>query len=164
MPRRAAAPAYGDVASGLIGGVLVCTGAALPWLSLFAGLHSYSGLVGLYGRVLFASGAVAAAGGVAMLVRHERWLRRVVGAAGVAQTLFIVWLLIGLRETTGALGGMHAMLVARPGPGLFVALAGAILVASTVRRRDSSPSSSLGPEPRMTASGNASGVVARGNA
>jgi hypothetical protein len=163
-PLRARAPEYRDVAPALIGGALVCTGAALPWLSLFAGLQSYSGLVGLYGRVLFASGLVAAAGGVAMLVRRERWLRPVVGAVGVAQTLFVVWLVIGLRATTRELGGMHAMLVARPGPGLFVALAGAILIASALWLRASSAPSALGADPRMSASGKAAGATARGDA
>ena len=45
------------------GGVLVGVGAALPWLSLFAGLQSYSGLVGLYGRLLIVGAALAVAGG-----------------------------------------------------------------------------------------------------
>lgn len=165
MTKRAPTSAHrAAIACALIGGALVCTGTMLPWLSFFAGLKTYSGLVGLYGRVLFAGGALAVVGGGAMLVRRDRWLRRVVGAAGVAQTLFVVWLLIGLRATTRELGGMHAMLVARPGPGLFVALAGAILIASTLRPRASPPPSSLGPEPPTAVSGNASGAPARGNA
>jgi len=101
----------------------------LPWLSLFAGLHSYSGMIGLYGRLLFAGGTLALVGGVAVLVRSDRWLRPGVGALGVLLALFTSWLLIGLRATTRTLGG-HPLLIARPGPGLFVALAGALVVAA----------------------------------
>ena len=111
----------------LVGGALVCVGTTLPWLSFFAGLQSLSGLVGLYGRMLFASGALAVLSGTAMLQHRHRWLPATIAGLGVIQTLFVVWLLIGLRSTLRQLG-MHAMLLARPGPGLFVALAGALLV------------------------------------
>ncbi len=110
------------------GGALVCVGAWLPWLSLFAGLHSYSGMFGLYGRLLFAGGVLAVAGGAAMLVRSDRWLRPGVGALGLLLSIFTSWLLLGLRSTTRALRG-HPVLIARPGPGLFVALVGALTVA-----------------------------------
>jgi len=112
----------------IVGGVLVGIGAILPWLSLFAGLQSYSGMIGLYGRLLFGGGVLAVAGGVAMLVRSDRWLRSGVGALGLVLALFTGWLLLGLRWTTRELGG-HPMLIARPGPGLFVALIGAFVVA-----------------------------------
>lgn len=117
----------GSVSSALLGGALVSAGAALPWMSFFAGLQSFSGLVGLYGRILFASGALAVLFGVTMLLRREGWLRRTTAVLGAMQVLFIAWLLVGLRSTLEHLG-MHAMLLARPGPGLFVALAGALLV------------------------------------
>lgn len=117
----------------LSGGALVCIGTALPWLSLFAGLQSYSGLVGVYGRVLFAGGMLAVFGGAALLVRGDRWLFMIVGALGFALTLFVSWLLLGLHATTRELS-MHATLVARPGPGLFVGLGGALLVAATALR------------------------------
>lgn len=112
-----------------VGGLLVCVGTTLPWMSFFAGLHSLSGLVGLYGRILFASGALVVLFGTTMLLRRSPWISLAIGALGVAQTLFVVWLFIGLRTTLQALG-MHAMLLARPGPGLFVALAGAMLVSA----------------------------------
>lgn len=128
--RQVGAPTRWAIAATVIGGALTCTGAALPWLSLFAGLQTYSGLVGLYGRILFASGAVVIGGGVAMLVRRDRSLLLPLGIAGVGQALFVAWLLLGLRATTADLG-MHAMLVARAGPGLWVALAGSLLTASS---------------------------------
>ena len=117
------------VAVVLAGATLVCAGTALPWMSFFAGLQSISGLVGLYGRTLFGSGVLAALLGAAMLRRSHRWLQPTIAALGAAQTLFIIWLLLGLRATIRELG-VHAMLLARPGPGLFVALAGAVLLCS----------------------------------
>ena len=124
----------------LVGGALVCVGTMLPWLSFFAGLQSLSGLVGLYGRILFASGAIAVLSGTAMLQRRHPWMRLATAVLGVMQAVFIVWLLVGLRSTLRELG-MHAMLLARPGPGLFVALAGAMLVAMSARypRRTNTP-------------------------
>jgi hypothetical protein len=99
----------------------------LPWLSLFAGLQSYTGLAGLYGRLLFIGGGLAVAGGGLSLVRANRWLRPGIGALGLLLALFACWLLIGLRSITHELG-RDPMLIARPGPGLWVVLAGAIIV------------------------------------
>ena len=120
----------------LVGGALICLGTMLPWMSFFAGLQTLSGFAGLYGRLLFASGALAALLGTAMLQRRNGWLPLVSGILGIAQTAFIVWLLFGLHATLGNLG-MHAMLLARPGPGLFVALGGAMLVSTALPMSDS---------------------------
>lgn len=117
----------------IVGGALVCVGTMLPWMSFFAGLQSLSGLVGLYGRILFASGALAVLSGTAMLHRRADWLFSSTAVLGGVQTVFVVWLLLGLRATLHQLG-MHAMLIARPGPGLFVAMAGALLVAAAAIR------------------------------
>lgn len=114
----------------VLGGTLVATGALLPWLTLFAGLQRYPGLVGLYGRLVLAGGALAVALGLAMSLHRARWLWLGSGALGLVLTIFTAWLLGGLLETTHGLGA-DAMLVARPGPGLFVALAGAMLVAAS---------------------------------
>jgi hypothetical protein len=110
------------------GGTLVVAGAILPWLSFFAGLQSYSGMVGLYGRLLFAGGALAVVAGVVIVIGSIRWLRPGVGALGLLLALFTSWLLLGLRSTTRELSG-HPLLVARAGPGLFVALVGALAIA-----------------------------------
>jgi hypothetical protein len=115
------------IAAVLMGGALVCAGSALPWMSFFAGLQSLSGLVGLYGRILLASGALAVLAGAAMLRRNDTWLPLATAALGLLQTIFILWLLIGVRDTMRGLG-MHAMLLPRPGPGLFVCLGGALLI------------------------------------
>jgi hypothetical protein len=111
------------------GGSIVAAGTMLPWISLFAGLHSYPGIAGLYGRMMFAGGTLAVAGGVAILVRPDSRLRLAIGGLGVALTVFTVWVLWGLRSTTRGLE-RHPFLLARPGPGLFVVLAGALLVAA----------------------------------
>jgi hypothetical protein len=113
----------------LAGGVLVTVGTLLPWMSLFAGLYRYSGIHGLYGRLTFVGGVLAALGAATMLARSDWFIRPLVGGIGVALVLFASWILIGLRETTRHLAE-HPMLVARPGAGLFVVLAGAVMVAS----------------------------------
>ena len=127
---RAALPA-------VAGGVIVAVGAVLPWMSLFAGLQTYRGIAGLYGRLAFAGGALSVIGGVLMLTRPDRRLRLAIGGLGVALTLFAVWVLLGLRATTRHLD-QHPFLLPRPEPGLFIVIAGALVVAALLlpsRRR-----------------------------
>ena len=112
----------------VLGGGLVATGAVLPWLTLFAGLQHYSGMIGLYGQLVLAGGVASAVIGVAMFVRRARWLQLGGLMLGLTLTIFTIWLVGRLFETVHGLGG-DAMLVARPGPGLFVAMAGALVVA-----------------------------------
>lgn len=119
---RAALPA-------VAGGVIVAVGAVLPWMSLFAGLESFRGIAGLYGRLAFAGGALAVIGGVVMLAWPDRRLRLAIGGLGVALTLFAAWVLLGLRATTRHLD-RHPFLLPRPEPGLFVVIAGALVVAA----------------------------------
>ncbi|HEU4566043.1 MAG TPA: hypothetical protein VFS05_15390 [Gemmatimonadaceae bacterium] len=121
--RRGRAPA----AAAAAGGALIAGGAALPWLSLFAGLQTYSGLIGGYGRLLFAGGMIAIAGGIAAAARPARWIRPTVGALGVLLALFTSWLLVGLAATIEELA-THPLVIARAGPGLYVSLAGALIV------------------------------------
>ena len=113
------------------GGLLLTVGALLPWMSLFAGLHQYAGVDGLYGRLILAGGVLVGLGGALMYTRSFRFTRPLVGGLGLVLVGFAVWILIGLRATTRQLGD-HPMLVARPGPGLFVALAGAVVAAAVL--------------------------------
>jgi hypothetical protein len=113
-------------AATLAGGVLVMLGAWLPWLTLFAGLQRYGGLIGTHGRVLFAGGALAAVAGLGMLRTRNRWIGRVTALLGCALLGFDGWLLTGLVETLHH--GVGAMLVPRAGPGLIVASLGIALV------------------------------------
>lgn len=130
---------HGDViarrraAAVVLGGALVATGALLPWLTLFAGLQHYSGLVGLYGWLVLAGGAASLGLGLAMFARRARWLYVGGLTLGLTLTVFTVWLVGRLFETMHGVGA-DAMLVARPGPGLFVAVAGAVLVAAAAVR------------------------------
>jgi hypothetical protein len=110
-----------------VGGGALVAGALLPWMSLFAGLQRYSGVAGLYGRLLLLGGLLAIGGGIAMFVRRRRQLRFAVGALGVILSAFAWWILDGLRTTTRSLEH-HPLLLARAGPGLFVALTGAFLI------------------------------------
>jgi hypothetical protein len=119
----------------IIGGSLVVVGSALPWMSLFAGLHAYSGLAGYYGRLILAGGALSVLGGAAMLARPHHWLRLGIGGVGLA--VFAAWILVGLSAKVRELGH-HPLLLARPGPGVFVVIAGATALAAVllpVRRR-----------------------------
>jgi hypothetical protein len=113
------------------GGTAIIVGAALPWMSLFAGLQSYAGLAGLYGRLMFAGGVMAVAGGAAMGIGSRELLRHAVGTVGIAVACISLWSLLGLRTTIRELG-THPLLLARAGPGLFVVLTGALLVAAVL--------------------------------
>jgi hypothetical protein len=122
----------------LLGATLVMLGAWLPWLTLYAGLQRYGGFTGLYGWVLLAGGALALASSVGAMRTRHRWLEWGTTVLGLALIAFTCWLLVGLAGMLRR--GASAMLVARAGPGLFVALLGAALVTMSpviglVRRR-----------------------------
>ncbi len=113
------------------GGALVVAGTLLPWFTLFAGLQGYPGVTGLYGRLLLGGGVLAAAGGIGLLFAHRPALKWVPGALGLALLGFSLWLLSGLLDLHRQLLE-NPMLVARLGPGLFVSLGGAVLIAATL--------------------------------
>jgi hypothetical protein len=110
----------------LAGGALVMLGAWLPWLTLFAGLQRYSGLIGVHGHILLAGGGLAIVASLAMLRMRRRWVRWATVLLGLALLGFDWWLL------TGLVGMLHhdvnPMLVPRAGPGLFVSSLGIALV------------------------------------
>lgn len=115
------------VRAGLVaGGVLVMIGAVLPWLVLLAGLQQYSGMIGLYGRMVFAVGLLACAAGA---IAPRSWLSLLLptsAATGLALLAFGVWLYEGVLDIVRRPDS--AMLVAQSGPGLFVVLAGGVLL------------------------------------
>lgn len=111
-------------------GVLVASGAFLPWLSLFAGLHPLRGVIGLNGRLLAAGGVLCLVAGVRYWHRPAPRLRRTVAVLGWGLTGFIIWLTVQLLATYRDLRA-NPMLVPRLGPGLFLALVGALVAGAT---------------------------------
>ncbi len=112
-------------------GSVSTAGTLLPWFTLFAGLQGYAGVTGLYGRLLLGGGVLAAAGGVGPLFTHRPALTWVPGAIGLVLLGFSIWLLSGLLDLHRQLLE-NPMLVARLGPGLFVSLGGAVVLAATL--------------------------------
>lgn len=135
-------------AAAVLGGLLLLGGAFLPWLSLYAGLYPMRGVMGLWGRVLAAGGAACAVSGLAEWLRPRRRLAIATGVLAAALAAFGVWLVVQLLLT---IRGLRAdpMLVPQIGPGLFVAVAGALIVAAPamprVRRRRATITSSASP-------------------
>ena len=113
----------------LVGGALVGIGAFLPWLSFYAGLVPMGGTIGLYGRLLAAGGLACAAAGAGAWLRPARGLERALLPLAAILAGFAAWLLVQLLATYEALQA-NRMIVPRLGPGLFIALAGALLAAA----------------------------------
>ena len=111
----------------ILGGMTIVAGTLMPWLTLFAGLHTYRGIIGLYGRLIAGGGVVAVALGVLLSARDNRLLRLSAGLVGGAIFFFSALLLRNLIAVVANLRG-DPMMVASPGDGLYVCLVGAALV------------------------------------
>jgi len=109
----------------------VVVGALLPWLSVYAGLKTYSGVNGLYGRLLLAGGMLGLLGGVWYLVAGRRALQWGLGLWGFVVLAFSGWLVVQLLATYQRLAA-DPLVLARLGPGVFAAAAGAAAVAATL--------------------------------
>jgi hypothetical protein len=112
-------------------GAALLAGAFLPWVEAFAGLIQVPGVRGLNGRILAAAGVVIIAAGLYHLVRGGQAARWVAGLAGFTAAAFSGYLLIELSGTMRALGG-DSMVIARAGPGLWVAAAGSTAAFATL--------------------------------
>ena len=108
-----------------LGGVALAVGAATPWMTLFGGLQTYRGLIGLNGRLLLATGASLAVVSLARRAWTGRRTQRALVGVSAATVAFCAWLIVGLVGMVHR--GSMAMLVPGFGPGLFVAQAGALL-------------------------------------
>jgi hypothetical protein len=123
-----------QTAAGLVSvtaGAAIIMGTALPWVETFAGLIGIPGLRGSNGRVLAAAGIVIAAAGIYHLVRGGPATRWLAGLAGFAALGFSAYLLIQLTRSLSVLGA-DSMVVARGGPGLWVAAAGSAAAFGTL--------------------------------
>ncbi|HEY3952488.1 MAG TPA: hypothetical protein VGM53_03875 [Streptosporangiaceae bacterium] len=128
LPRRWRAIAG---ATGVVAGAVIVAGAFLPWVETFTGLISIPGVRGSYGRILAAMGAGIAVAGLWHVIRGSRWPRWLAGLGGFAAAGFAGYLLVQLAATTKSLGA-DSMVLARGGPGLWVAAAGALLAVATL--------------------------------
>lgn len=110
----------------LSGGALVAAGALMPWLTMFAGLQRFPGIIGLNGRLLLVCGMIAMVVGALALWRSSRGMPALAGLLGTTIVALAAWSLAGMYEMLH--GRIDAMMIARPGPGLFVILAGGALM------------------------------------
>ena len=110
------------------GGGCAIAGAFLPWLTVYEGLDSYSGIAGTNGQLLAAGGAAAVLLGLVYRIRAAPALRYLIGGLGFLLTLFSVYLLAQLLSIYRQL---HGVLLPSLGPGVFLATGGSLLVFST---------------------------------
>jgi hypothetical protein len=111
------------------GGGCAIAGALLPWLSVYAGLDSYSGIAGTNGRLLAAGGAAAVLCGLVHWLRPTAIVRYLIGGLGFLLTLFSSYLLAQLLSIYKQL---HGEFLPALGPGVFLAAGGALLIFSTL--------------------------------
>lgn len=107
---------------------LLIAGALTPWLTLYAGLQTFPGTTGTYGRALLGAGALLALVAVAAAVRPAdrwRWATGLIGAAALYPAVHAV---LGLRS----IAQLDGLLVAAPGPGPWLALAGGAVAFATL--------------------------------
>jgi hypothetical protein len=111
------------------GGGCAIAGAALPWLTVYQGLDSYSGLAGRNGQLLAAGGAAAALLGLVYRVRPSAIVRYLIGWLG-----FLLALLGGyvVAQLLAVYRQLHGIFLPALGPGAFLGAGGALLVFSTL--------------------------------
>lgn len=127
------AAAAGAAAAGL----LVALGAALPWITLYGGLHPLRGIVGPYGQALFAAGIGSALGAALLMLRSPRAAGRLLLALAGVILAFASWLGFSRLPATVAALQENPLLVAGTGPGIYLVIAGAgaMLAAAAVAAR-----------------------------
>lgn len=126
-----------------IAATLLIVGALIPWLTLYAGLQRLPGTTGLHGRLVLGAGVVLAFTAVAAAIRPDdrwRWLTGLVGAAAIYPAARGV---LGLRTVAQ----LDELLVAAPGPGPWLALAGGSVAFGALFAARPSRTNSNGPRP-----------------
>src|SRR5215471_12737053 len=117
----------GVAAAAIGGGAITILGVSLSWFSLFAGLQHYRGVDLLNGRLLAAGGFLSIVAGAWFSVRAGRPLRWGIGLLGFALLAFASWSGLQLRVIYRDLAA-DPLMVVRLGPGLIVALTGALVI------------------------------------
>jgi hypothetical protein len=115
----------------VVGGIIVCVGSWLPWMSYFAGLVPLRGVIGLNGRLVAGAGLAAIVLGTLLMVMPHRVrsgaVACVIGLIGIAVTCGGLWLSAQVGELTHSRPG-NAMLAPRPGAGLLVVMTGGLFL------------------------------------
>lgn len=134
---RGATERQGAALAAATGGLLVALGAALPWVTLYGGLHPLRGIIGPYGQSLLAGGIACAVAALA-LPRYPRIAGRILlvvavvflGAGSWLAVVMLPGMLAALRE--------NPFLIAAAGPGPWFVIAGATVLglasAAAMRR------------------------------
>ena len=118
-------------AGAIAGGVVVAVGAFLPWVSIYAGLESFRGVAGLYGRLLVGGGGLSVLLGLLYLRRPGAALRWGISVLGATLLAFCGWLLVQLFVVYREIGG-NPFVVGRLDSGLYVSTVGAAIVLLTL--------------------------------
>jgi len=113
----------------MVGGLTGVAGTLLPWMTLFGGLHTYRGIIGVYGRLIAGGGALAIALGVLLSARDYRLIRLAAALLGAA--IFVAATIL-LRNMLTIVGNHRAdpMMISAQGWGLYVCMAGATLLCA----------------------------------
>lgn len=128
LPRRAEEPRrWLAPAAAIGGGATIVVGTLLPWLTLFAGLHSYRGFIGWNGRLMMAGGVLCLLAGLGLLLRNRPWVRRGIATLGLCVLVAAGWLIVQQQAMLRSLLSDQPMTVPSAGPGLYVVAAGALL-------------------------------------
>lgn len=111
----------------IAGGVLLAVGAVTPWLEFYGGLHGYSGIAGLWGKLLFVGGIAALALATIAAVTQSPVPGILAIALGVATGALAATRLHHAKELVA--NGDMLMLVPSLGPGLALVILGSLVVA-----------------------------------
>lgn len=118
----------------LIGGLLIIVSIFMPWITFFGGLHTYSGISGLNGQILLAGGIVTLFLCKYLSSHPTQKAQVLVGIVGFLEVGLTSFLLLQAWQAVHPVSsnGVDSMMIEGMGPGLFVALGGALLVFSVL--------------------------------
>lgn len=109
------------------GGILVAAGAAMPWVTLYGGLHPLRGTIGPHGKVLLAVGVLAVAH-AAFIHRRPGSAERLLLPIALVVITFASWLAFARLPSMMSSLRENPFIVAQPGQGPVVILVGGVLL------------------------------------